>query len=173
MLALILPAALVGCTLSSDLRLVLTNQNAKTEFYTTEFAPVGNKVPVACENLNGVPTSTQVTIGFNYTGNFKEAHIVLSDPASNNYNSGEVTFAKDSENLGFDKGYYNALFSLNSIKPVPTKYASARAPREVVVGSAAKVGSFNGLVWAYSDTGSRTPDARTNQIDVYENCTLK
>lgn len=170
---LLLPLTMAGCTLSSDLRLAVSNQNATTEYYTTEFVPVGNKVPVACAKVNNVPVETQVLIGFQYTGVLKEAHMSLVGNSTDKYNSGDITFVKDSDDLGFENNYYAGVFSLNEIKPYPTKYATKRAQKEVVIGDSAKIGTFSGLVYAKSDKDARTPDAKTNQIDVYANCTLK
>lgn len=167
MLALVLPVALVGCTLSNDLRLAITNPTAATDSYLV--SAVGAKTYIACDNAAG---GTQVLLGFQAKGPVKEAHFTIS--GSDRYKTFKEVVARTSDGtLDVKDGFYSALFTITPAGIVSTPFANQKTAKAVSVADpASAAGNFIGTIYAFSDTGSRTSDLKSSQISVYDNCTF-
>ena len=163
MLMFVLPVALVGCTLSSDLNLALSNPTIATDTY---FMNGAVKTYVACDND---PNGTQVVLGVNATGALKEAVFWIS--GSDRYSTfTKYTVSNNDPNAKFENNWYRAQFTVTSAGIVRTPFAAMQEKQVWIADPSKAAGNFIGVIEGVSPAGARTSHAKTSQISAYDNC---
>lgn len=134
---------------------------------------------VACDNVNNVVATTQVSVYFNVSGNVQTVDVGLRGNTTSQYDANYNATATGQQLAAIGNGSYRLTFNANpatgGFLPQSIIVTPNRAKVKIVTPTSNKAGSFHAALTVNTGTATYSFSSRNilnGNVDVYPSCTV-